>query len=72
MTIDKRMSDYVDHTRDYLQQLVCQIIKVYLQSGGVETTNSDANLQQIENDRDRLIDMVNNLAEVEKRKVKTH
>jgi len=72
MTIDKRMSDYVDHTRDYLQQLVCQIIKVYLQSGGVETTSSDANLQQIENDRDRLIDMVNNLAEVEKRKVKTH
>jgi len=72
MTIDKKMSDYVDHTRDYLQQLVCQIIKVYLQSGGVETTNSDANLQQIENDRDRLIDMVNNLAEVEKRKVKTH
>ena len=66
------MSDYVDHTRGYLQQLVCQIIKVYLQSGGVETTSSDANLQQIENDRDRLIDMVNNLAEVEKRKVKTH
>ncbi len=66
------MSDYVDHTRDYLQQLVCQIIKVYLQSGGVETTNSDANLQQIENDRNRLVDMVNNLAEVEKRKVKTH
>ena len=66
------MSDYVDHTRDYLQQLVCQIIKVYLQSGGVETTSSDANLQQIENDRDRLIDMVKNLAEVEKRKVKTH
>jgi len=66
------MSDYVDHTRDYLQQLVCQIIKVYLQSGGVETTSSDANLQQIENDRDRLVDMVNNLAEVEKRKVKTH
>ena len=72
MTIDKKMSDYVDHTRDYLQQLVCQIIKVYLQSGGVETTSSDANLQQIENDRGRLIDMVNNLAEVEKRKVKTH
>ena len=72
MTIDKKMSDYMDHTRDYLQQLVCQIIKVYLQSGGVETTSSDANLQQIENDRDRLIDMVNNLAEVEKRKVKTH
>jgi len=72
MTIDKKMSDYVDHSRDYLQQLVCQIIKVYLQSGGVETTSSDANLQQIENDRDRLIDMVNNLAEVEKRKVKTH
>ena len=72
MTIDKKMSDYVDHTRDYLQQLVCQIIKVYLQSGGVETTSSDANLQQIENDRDRLVDMVNNLAEVEKRKVKTH
>jgi hypothetical protein len=72
MTIDKKMSDYMDHTRDYLQQLVCQIIKVYLQSGGVETTNSDANLQQIENDRNRLVDMVNNLAEVEKRKVKTH
>ena len=72
MTIDKKMSDYVDHTRDYLQQLVCQIIRVYLQSGGVETTSSNANLQQIENDRDRLIDMVNNLAEVEKRKVKTH
>jgi len=72
MTIDKKMSDYVDHTRGYLQQLVCQIIKVYLQSGGVETTSSDANLQQIENDRDRLVDMVNNLAEVEKRKVKTH
>ena len=72
MTLDKKMSDYMDHTRDYLQQLVCQIIKVYLQSGGVETTNSDANLQQIENDRNRLVDMVNNLAEVEKRKVKTH
>jgi hypothetical protein len=72
MTIDKKMSDYVDHTRDYLQQLVCQIIRVYLQSGGVETTSSDANLQQIENDKNRLVDMVNNLAEVEKRKVKTH
>ena len=68
MTIDKKMSDYVDHTRDYLQQLVCQIIKVYLQSGGVETTNSDANLQQIENDRDRLIDMVNNSGRSRKKK----
>ena len=72
MTIDKRMSDYVDHTRDYLQQLVCQIIKVYLQSASVEISNSDATLQQIEADKDRLIDMVNNLAEVEKRKIKTH
>ncbi len=66
------MSDYVDHTRDYLQQLVCQIIKVYLQSASIEISNSDATLQQIETDRGRLIDMVNNLAEVEKRKVKTH
>ena len=72
MTIDKKMSDYMDHTRDYLQQLVCQIIKVYLQSASIEISNSDATLQQIETDRDRLIDMVNNLAEVEKRKVKTH
>ena len=72
MTIDKRMSDYVDHTRDYLQQLVCQVIKVYLQSASVEISNSDATLQQIEADKERLIDMVNNLAEVEKRKVKTH
>ena len=72
MTIDKKMSDYVDHTRDYLQQLVCQIIKVYLQSASVEISNPDATLQQIEADRDRLIDMVNNLAEVEKRKIKTH
>ena len=72
MTIDKKMSDYVDHSRDYLQQLVCQIIKVYLQSASIEISNSDATLQQIETDRDRLIDMVNNLAEVEKRKVKTH
>jgi len=72
MTIDKKMSDYVDHTRDYLQQLVCQMIKVYLQSASVEISNSDATLQQIEADKDRLIDMVNNLAEVEKRKVKTH
>ena len=72
MTIDKKMSDYVDHTRDYLQQLVCQIIKVYLQSASVEISNSDATLQQIEADKERLIDMVNNLAEVEKRKVKTH
>jgi len=29
-------------------------------------------LQQIEADKDRLVDMINNLAEVEKRKVKTH
>ena len=72
MRIVKKMSDYVDHTRDYLQQLVCQIIKVYLQSASIEISNSDATLQQIETDRDRLIDMVNNLAEVEKRKVKTH
>jgi len=72
MTIDKRMSDYVDHTRDYLQQMVCQIIKVYLQSASVEISNPDVTLQQIEADKDRLIDMVNNLAEVEKRKIKTH
>ena len=72
MTIDKKMSDYVDHTRDYLQQLVCQIVKIYLQSASLEISNSDTNLQQIENDKDRLIDMINNLAEVEKRKVKTH
>ena len=66
------MSDYVDHTRDYLQQIVCQIVKIYLQSASLEISNSDANLQQIEADKDRLIDMINNLAEVEKRKVKTH
>lgn len=72
MTIDKRMSDYVDHTRDYLQQMVCQIVKIYLQSASLEISNSDANLQQIEADKDRLVEMINNLAEVEKRKVKTH
>jgi hypothetical protein len=72
MTIDKKMSDYVDHTRDYLQQMVCQIVKIYLQSASLEISNSDANLQQIENDKNRLIDMIDNLAEVEKRKVKTH
>jgi hypothetical protein len=72
MTIDKRMSDYVDHTRDYLQQMVCQIVKIYLQSASLEISNSDASLQQIEADKDRLVDMINNLAEVEKRKVKTH
>jgi hypothetical protein len=72
MTIDKKMSDYVDHTRDYLQQMVCQIVKIYLQSASLEISNSDANLQQIEADKDRLVDMINNLAEVEKRKVKTH
>lgn len=72
MTIDKKMSDYVDHTRDYLQQMVCQIVKIYLQSASLEISNSDANLQQIEADKNRLIDMINNLAEVEKRKVKTH
>jgi hypothetical protein len=72
MTIDKKMSDYVDHTRDYLQQMVCQIVKIYLQSASLEISNSDANLQQIEADKDRLVEMINNLAEVEKRKVKTH
>ena len=72
MTIDKRMSDYVDHTRDYLQQMVCQIVKIYLQSASLEISNSDASLQQIEADKNRLVDMINNLAEVEKRKVKTH
>jgi len=72
MTIDKKMSDYVDHTRDYLQQMVCQIVKIYLQSASLEISNSDANLQQIEADKNRLVDMINNLAEVEKRKVKTH
>ena len=72
MTIDKKMSDYIDHTRDYLQQMVCQIVKIYLQSASLEISNSDASLQQIEADKDRLVDMINNLAEVEKRKVKTH
>jgi hypothetical protein len=72
MTIDKRMSDYIDHTRDYLQQMVCQIVKIYLQSASLEISNSDANLHQIEADKNRLVDMINNLAEVEKRKVKTH
>jgi hypothetical protein len=43
-----------------------------LQSASVEISNPDATLQQIEADKDRLIDMVNNLAEVEKRKIKTH
>jgi len=70
--IDKKMSDYVDHTRDYLQQLVCQIIKLFLRSANLDITNPDVILQQIEDDRDRLINMVNNLAEVEKGKVKTH
>jgi hypothetical protein len=72
MTIDKKMSDYVDHTRDYLQQMICQIVKIYLQSASLEISNSDASLQQIEADKNRLVDMINNLAEVEKRKVKTH
>ncbi len=70
--MNDRMSDYMDHTRDYLQQLVAQIIKVYLQSGGVESSSPDSALQQIEVDKDCLIGMINNLAEVEKNKVKTH
>jgi len=70
--MNDRMSDYMDHTRDYLQQLVSQIIQVYLQSGGVESSSPDSALQQIEVDKDCLIGMINNLAEVEKNKVKTH
>tara|TARA_R110001592_G_scaffold165501_1_gene399975 strand:+ start:540 stop:752 length:213 start_codon:yes stop_codon:yes gene_type:complete len=70
--MNNKMSDYVDHTRAYLQQLVSQIIKVYFQSGGVESSSPDSALQQIEVDKDCLIGMINNLAEVEKNKVKTH
>ena len=52
--MNDRMSDYVDHTRAYLQQLVSQIIKVYLQSGGVESSSPDSAWQQKEVEKEFL------------------
>tara|TARA_R110000824_G_scaffold100089_1_gene237952 strand:- start:42 stop:257 length:216 start_codon:yes stop_codon:yes gene_type:complete len=70
--IDEKTLSYIDDTRDYLHQAVCQMIKIYLQSAGSLLRRPEAVKQQIENDKDRLIVLVENIAELEKKKLELH
>jgi hypothetical protein len=70
--IDEKTSSYIDNTRDYLHQAVCQLIKIYLQSAGSLLTRPEAISRQIENDKDRLVGLVEKIAELEKKKVELH
>ena len=70
--IDEKTSNYIDDTRDYLHQAVCQLIKIYLQSAGSLLTRPEAISRQIENDKDRLVGLVEKIAELEKKKVELH
>tara|TARA_R100000541_G_C1882586_1_gene82525 strand:- start:73 stop:288 length:216 start_codon:yes stop_codon:yes gene_type:complete len=70
--IDEKTSSYIDDTRDYLHQAVCQMIKIYLQSAASLLHRPDAIKQQIENDKNRLVDLVEKVAELEKKKVDLH
>ena len=70
--IDEKTSSYIDDTRDYLHQAVCQLIKIYLQSAGSLLTRPEAISRQIENDKDRLVGLVEKIAELEKKKVELH
>jgi hypothetical protein len=70
--IDEKTSNYIDDTRDYLHQAVCQLIKIYLQSAGSLLTRPEAISRQIENDKDRLVGLVEKIAELEKKKAELH
>ena len=70
--IDEKTSSYIDDTRDYLHQAVCQMIKIYLQSAASLLHRPEAIKQQIENDKNRLVDLVEKVAELEKKKVDLH
>jgi hypothetical protein len=70
--IDEKTSSYIDNTREYLHQAVCQLIKIYLQSAGSLLTRPEAISRQIENDKDRLVGLVEKIAELEKKKVELH
>jgi hypothetical protein len=70
--IDEKTSSYIDNTRDYLHQAVCQLIKIYLQSAGSLLTRPEAISRQIENDKDRLVGLVEKIAELEKKKAELH
>jgi hypothetical protein len=70
--IDEKTSSYIDDTRDYLHQAVCQMIKIYLQSAASLLHRPDSIKQQIENDKNRLVDLVEKVAELEKKKVDLH
>jgi hypothetical protein len=70
--IDEKTSSYIDDTREYLHQAVCQLIKIYLQSAGSLLARPEAISRQIENDKDRLVGLVEKIAELEKKKVELH
>ena len=70
--IDEKTSSYIDDTRDYLHQAVCQMIKIYLQSAASLLHRPDSIKQQIENDKNRLVNLVEQIAELEKKKVDIH
>jgi|TARA_R110000823_G_C15688239_1_gene475060 hypothetical protein len=70
--IDEKTSNYIDDTRDYLHQAVCQLIKIYLQSAGSLLIRPEAISRQIENDKDRLVGLVEKIAELEKKKAELH
>jgi hypothetical protein len=70
--IDEKTSSYIDDTREYLHQAVCQLIKIYLQSAGSLLARPEAISRQIENDKDRLVGLVEKIAELEKKKAELH
>tara|TARA_R100001244_G_scaffold129291_1_gene100650 strand:+ start:836 stop:1051 length:216 start_codon:yes stop_codon:yes gene_type:complete len=70
--IDEKTSSYIDDTRDYLHQAVCQMIKIYLQSAGSLLNRPEAIKQQIENDKNLLVNLVEKIAELEKQKLELH
>ena len=47
-------------------------IKIYLQSAGSLLARPEAISRQIENDKDRLVGLVEKIAELEKKKVELH
>lgn len=64
--------EVLDKTRDILRDSIAELVRQYVEAGLVEISKSDVYSWQINNDKDRLIAIVEEVVGSIQRKVEVH
>ena len=64
--------EVIDRTRDILRDSIFELVKQYVESGLIEISKPDVYSWQINNDRQRLVNLVEEAVNNIQRKVEVH